>query len=195
MQCPHTQLSHFVTSDWSLVQPRVSLSYTIHDNCFSPASEVIQPSKATPLSSAGAIRQLLANPEDIPELVAVRCDFDGSSDVSEVGLLDVNEVDISGGWRSGETQGTTPASSTFIDISPTERSILTYHSTKCPGLPKANNSQSGYNWEISLHLLLQVLQRPSRLYRRPLTRTPSRSHPSLGSPIPYPLLSVSLQTN
>ena len=123
----------------------------------SPGSEAIQPLKATLLSSVGAVRQLLANPEGIPELVAVRRDVAGSADALAVELSDVNKLDISGGWRSGETQGTTPASSTFIDISPTERSILTYHSTNCPGLPKANNSQLGYNREKPSHLLLQVL--------------------------------------
>ena len=146
-------------------------------------------------TSAGAIKQLLSNPEDIPGLVAVRCDVDGSTDALEVELLYVNKLDISGGWKSGGTPGTTPASSTFIGISTTERSILTYHSTDYPGLPNSDNSQSGYNREISLHLLLQVQQHPSRLSRCPLTRAPSRPHPSLGSPISYSLLSVSLQTN
>ena len=72
-------------------------------------------------TSAGAIKQLLANPEDIPGLVAVRCDVDGSTDALGVELLNVNKLDISGGWKSGGTPGTTPASSTFIDISTAER--------------------------------------------------------------------------
>ena len=46
----------------------------------SPESKAIQPLKATPLSSVGAIRQLLANSEDLPGLVAVQCDIDGSTD-------------------------------------------------------------------------------------------------------------------
>ena len=83
----------------------------------SPGSEVLQPLKVIPPNSAGAIRQLLANPEDIPELVAVRRDVDGSADALAVELLDVNKLDISGGWKSGGTPGTTPASSMFVDIS------------------------------------------------------------------------------
>ena len=107
------------------------------------------------------IRQLLANPEDIPGLVTAQCNVDGSTDTTEVELLDMNKVDILGGCRSGETLGTILVSSTFINISSTKHSVLIYHSTKSPGLPKANKSQSDYNQEKLLRLLLQVLQHPS----------------------------------
>ena len=40
------------------------------------------------------IRQFLANPEDMPELVAVQRDFDGSANALAVELLDVNKFDI-----------------------------------------------------------------------------------------------------
>ena len=52
--------------------------------------------KAILPSSMGAIRQSLANPEDIPELVTVRCNVDGLADALAVELLDVNKLDFFG---------------------------------------------------------------------------------------------------
>ena len=71
MQCP-THLT-FALRNERLVIGLAEGHILIYDSrqLLSPGSEALQPLKVIPPNSAGAIRQLLANPEDIPELVTV----------------------------------------------------------------------------------------------------------------------------
>ena len=73
----------------------------------------VQPLETIQPTGPGAVLQVLANPEDIPELVAVRRDVRISIDALAVEILDVNKLEVVGGWRSGETPATTPTASMF----------------------------------------------------------------------------------
>lgn len=60
-----------------------------------------------------AVRQMYANPGDIPELVAILREPDGSPDSQLVEVINVSTLQSVAGWSSGGTPETFPASSTF----------------------------------------------------------------------------------
>ncbi len=60
-----------------------------------------------------AVRQMYANPGDIPELVALLREPDGSPDSQLVEVINVSTLQSVAGWSSGGTPETFPASSAF----------------------------------------------------------------------------------
>jgi nucleoporin NUP159 len=59
-----------------------------------------------------AVRQMYANPGDIPELVALLREQDGSPDSQLVEVINVSTMQSVAGWSSGGTLETIPTSST-----------------------------------------------------------------------------------
>ncbi|GJE85590.1 hypothetical protein PsYK624_016690 [Phanerochaete sordida] len=102
----------FALNDSRLVVGLLSGSTAVYDTSFASASA---PSPAQPLhvfaSPTGRPpKDILANPGDIPEIVAVLYESGGSSDAPLVELLDVHKLQVTGGWQSGGTPESTPVS-------------------------------------------------------------------------------------
>lgn len=64
-----------------------------------------------PSLSGAASRDILPNPEGIPELAAVIYDTDGSTGSPAVQVLDVQKQQTVGGWLNGGSPETTPTAS------------------------------------------------------------------------------------
>lgn len=64
-------------------------------------------------STPTAVRQMYANPGDIPHLVAILREPDGSPDSQLVEVINVSTMQSVAGWSSGGTPETFPASSVY----------------------------------------------------------------------------------
>ncbi len=60
-----------------------------------------------------AVRQMYANPGDIPELVAILREPDGSPDSQLVEVINVSTMQSVAGWSSGGTPESFPMSSAY----------------------------------------------------------------------------------
>jgi nucleoporin NUP159 len=63
-----------------------------------------------------AVRQMYANPGDIPELVAMLREPDGSPDSQLVQVINVSTMQSVAGWSSGGTPGSFPTSSAYNSL-------------------------------------------------------------------------------
>jgi nucleoporin NUP159 len=86
------------------------------------ASAICSPgdNEATPLhtflpttSTPTAVRQMYANPGDIPDLVAILREPDGSPDSQLVEVINVSTMQSVAGWRSAGTPESFPTSSAY----------------------------------------------------------------------------------
>ena len=75
-----------------------------------------------------AVRQMYANPGDIPELVALLREPDGSPDSQLVEVINVSTLQSVAGWSSGGTSETFPASSAFESSQSKNRVHHMFHS-------------------------------------------------------------------
>ena len=75
---------------------------------FSPGSDEVTPLHSFPSTTSSAPRQILPNPGDIPELVAILRDNNGNTSGQLVEILDVQKLESVGGWRGGSTPDATP---------------------------------------------------------------------------------------
>ena len=75
---------------------------------FSPGSDEVAPLHSFPSTTSSAPRQILPNPGDIPELVAVLRDNNENTSNQLVEILDVQKLESIGGWRGGSTPDATP---------------------------------------------------------------------------------------
>lgn len=73
------------------------------------STESVQPIHTFPPGNSGVLRQIISNPGDLPEQVAVRRDMDGDRNGVPVAVLDVKNLQPVGGWRSGGSIETTPS--------------------------------------------------------------------------------------
>lgn len=71
---------------------------------FSPGSDFVAPIQSFAPPSSAQIRQLLPNPGDLPELVAIRRE----TNVQTVEVIDVRQLQTVGGWNVGSSQGGKP---------------------------------------------------------------------------------------
>ena len=71
----------------------------------------LQPLHVFTSPTGRAPQDLAPNPGDLPNLVAVLYEPTGSLDSPVVELLDVQNLQVVGGWQSGGTPETTPTSS------------------------------------------------------------------------------------
>lgn len=102
----------FASNDSKLVVGLLSGSTAIYDAAFISTSgpSTVQPLHMFPSPTGRPPKDILANPGDIPDLVAVLYESGGPPGAAVVELLDVQKLQIAGGWQSGGTPDTTPAS-------------------------------------------------------------------------------------
>jgi nucleoporin NUP159 len=77
---------------------------------FTAGSDDIAPLHCFPPTTARAPRQILSNPGDIPELVAVLRDGNEQPGSQLIEIVDVQRLESVGGWRSGNVPDATPTS-------------------------------------------------------------------------------------
>lgn len=77
---------------------------------FTPGSDEINPLHSFPSTTSSAPRQILPNPGDMPNLVAVLRDSTGEASSQLVEIIDAQKLESIGGWRSGNQPGATPTS-------------------------------------------------------------------------------------
>ena len=73
----------------------------------------VTPLHSFPPTTPTAVRQMYANPGDIPELVALLREPDGNPESQLVEVINVSTLQSVAGWSSGGTPETFPASSAF----------------------------------------------------------------------------------
>jgi nucleoporin NUP159 len=73
-------------------------------------SDEIAPLHSFPSTTSSAPRQILPNPGDMPDLVAILRDGNGQPGSQLVEIVDVQGLDSVGGWRSGNSSDATPTS-------------------------------------------------------------------------------------
>ncbi|KAL5526008.1 hypothetical protein ACEPAG_7346 [Sanghuangporus baumii] len=127
-----------------------SISIYSAPTVFAPGEGDIEPLRAFPPSPPGPLRQILGNPGDLPELVAVRRDAESGVEGISVEILDVKELQSLGGWRTGGIAGSVPVSIAWsakgkqlalglksgdiVTYSPTDTSSVKLHVPKPPSL-------------------------------------------------------------
>lgn len=126
---------------------------------FSAGSDEIPSLHSFSSTTSSPPRQILPNPDDMPDLIAVLRDGNGSPGVQLVEILDVQKLECIGGWRSGNAPDATPTSCKHLN---NRYLILIFKIPQCHGHPRANRSQSAYRAAISL------LSAPQKLARRSL---------------------------
>ncbi|KAL5485778.1 hypothetical protein ACEPAI_6819 [Sanghuangporus weigelae] len=127
-----------------------SISIYSASTVFTPGEGDIEPLRTFPPSPPGPLRQILGNPGDLPELVAVRRDAESGAEGISVEILDVKELQSLGGWRTGGIAGPVPVSIAWsakgkqlalglksgdiVTYSPTDTSSVKLHVPKPPSL-------------------------------------------------------------
>lgn len=108
----------FSQNDERLVVGCADGSVLIHNTSvlFSPGVGVVEPLRAFPPAGPGPLRQIVGNPGDLPDLVAVRREAENGGDGLIVEILDTRKLQSVGGWRSGGSQDSFPTSSTLIVV-------------------------------------------------------------------------------
>jgi nucleoporin NUP159 len=77
---------------------------------FTAGSDEITQLYSFPSTTSSAPRQILPNPGDMPDLVAVLRDGDGTPGSQLVEIVDVQKLESVGGWRSGNSPDAKPTS-------------------------------------------------------------------------------------
>ncbi|KAH8976989.1 hypothetical protein EDB86DRAFT_3093628 [Lactarius hatsudake] len=114
-----------------------------------------------------AVRQMYANPGDIPDLVALLREPDGTPDSQLVEVINVSTLQSVAGWSSGGTPETFPF----------------------PGLPRANSSPSPFRAAI-LSRFLSETQQAKTFVARPSVQGQSIVHTTwLSNPAFYTIVS------
>lgn len=99
----------FASNDTRLLVGLTSGSIAIYDtSAATSGASSLQPLHVFSSPSNKPAREISANPGDIPDLVAVLYEAGGSPDSPIVELLDVQKLQVVGGWTSGSTFGTIP---------------------------------------------------------------------------------------
>ncbi|OCB85280.1 hypothetical protein A7U60_g7585 [Sanghuangporus baumii] len=127
-----------------------SISIYSTPTVFTPGEGDIEPLRTFPPSPPGPLRQILGNPGDLPELVAVRRDAESGAEGISVEILDVKELQSLGGWRTGGIAGSVPVSIAWsakgkqlalglksgdiVTYSPTDTNSVKLHVPKPPSL-------------------------------------------------------------
>jgi len=104
----------FASADTRLVVGLTQGPVLVFDTArlFTPGSEEITQLHSFPSTTSSAPLQILPNPGDMPDLVAVLRDGDGNPGTQLVEIVDVEKLDSVGGWRSGNSPDATPTSCT-----------------------------------------------------------------------------------
>ena len=111
----------FSLNDERLVVGFADGSISIYDTSklFQPGTDFVTTLRVFAPAGPGPIRQIIANPGDLPELVALRREGENGGDGLAVEVLDLQSLQSKGGWRVGATDAipTSSTSSCYIVLS------------------------------------------------------------------------------
>ena len=101
------------SNDERLVVAFARGSLAIYDTSalFNEGKKTVEPLSVFPAAPPGVVRQILANPGDLPDLVALRRDAESGGDGSVVEVLDVKQMQSVGGWSLTSSVKDVPTSS------------------------------------------------------------------------------------
>ena len=115
---PAAVRSHFFGALLSFYVSNVGVSYCIFDTAFlfSEGMEAVDALKVFMPGPPGVVRQIISNPGDLPDLVAIRRDTDNEirDQGPAVEIIDTRQLTVVAGWKGGLTEETTPTISTNI---------------------------------------------------------------------------------
>ncbi|KIM84780.1 hypothetical protein PILCRDRAFT_817577 [Piloderma croceum F 1598] len=102
----------FASADTRLVVGLTQGPVLVFDTArlFTQGSDEITPLHSFPSTTSSAPREILPNPGDMPDLVAVLRDGNGQPGSQLVEIVDVQRLESIGGWRSGNAPDATPTS-------------------------------------------------------------------------------------
>jgi nucleoporin NUP159 len=102
----------FASADTRLVVGLTQGPVLVFDTArlFTQGSDEITPLHSFPSTTSSAPRQILPNPGDMPDLVAVLRDGNSHPGSQLVEIVDVQRLESIGGWRSGNAPDATPTS-------------------------------------------------------------------------------------
>lgn len=128
----------FASNDERLVVSFAPGLIAIYDTAplFSAGSGNVDALRVFPASLPGPIRQVLSNPGDLPDLVAVRRDAQNGGDGLVVEVLDVRQLQSIGGWTATASTKDIPMSSKSPLSSQHNISLMI---VKSPGLRKGSS--------------------------------------------------------
>lgn len=100
-------------NDERLAVGLVDGSICVYDTAtlFSPGNDSVPTLHTFPAAGPGPLKQLLGNPADLPELLAVRREASSGRDGLAVEIVDLQQLKSVGGWRA--TGGVIPTSSMY----------------------------------------------------------------------------------
>lgn len=89
-------------------------SISIYDTAqlFSSGNDPVPALHTFPPAGSGPLRQIIGNPADLPDLLAVRRDVRDGANGLAVEIIDVRELKSIGGWTA--SAGATPTSSAYF---------------------------------------------------------------------------------
>lgn len=93
-----------------------SISMYETSRLFVEGDNFVQPFQTLPPAPPGPIRQIVGNPGDLPDLVAVRREAESGGEGVAVEVLDVRNGQSVGGWRNGGSPETTPTSGSLHQL-------------------------------------------------------------------------------
>ncbi|KAF7967280.1 hypothetical protein HWV62_34989 [Athelia sp. TMB] len=133
----------FASAETRLVVGLVQGPVLVFDTArlFSSGSDEIPPLHSFPSTSSSPPRQILPNPGEIPDLVAILRDDGGSTGTQLVEIIDVQKLESVGGWRSGNNPDAKPTSLSWspkgkqIAVGLQSGDIITFNPTET-GNPK-----------------------------------------------------------
>jgi nucleoporin NUP159 len=102
----------FASADTRLVVGLIQGPVLVFDttSLFTAGLNEISPLHSFPSTTFSAPRQILSNPGDMPDLVAVLRDGNSKPGSQLVEIVDVRRLESVGGWRSGNSPDATPTS-------------------------------------------------------------------------------------
>lgn len=105
----------FASNDSRLLVGFVEGSVAVYDTnvLCTHGSEAVQPLYVLNSPTGTAPREVMPNPGDVPDLVAILYEPGGTPDSPRVVLLDVQKQQVAGGWTPGSTERTIPTACTF----------------------------------------------------------------------------------
>ena len=114
----------FASADTRLVVGLIQGPVLVFDTAslFTSGSNEISPLHSFPSTTSSAPRQILSNPGDMPDLVAVLRDGNGKPGSQLVEIVDVRRLESAGGWRSGNSPDATPTSCESLSHEPKKSS-------------------------------------------------------------------------
>ena len=106
----------FASNDSRLLVVYTQGSTAVYDTraLSTPGTDAIQPLHVFRSQNGVPPRDVIANPGDLPDLVAILFETTASLSDHVIELLDVQKLEVAGGWGGSGTAETTPSASRFL---------------------------------------------------------------------------------